>query len=103
MFARIGSLVTRFRWVVLVAWVAAAAIFGFLAPSLSEVGSADESTFLPKEAESVAARAVLARAFPDEAAPGSATVVFAREGGLTDADRAYVEELSAWATTDAPP
>ena len=103
MFVRIGILVTRFRWVVLVVWVATAAAFGVLAPSLAEVGSADEATFLPKEAESVAGRAVLARAFPDEAAPGSDTVVFAREGGLTDADRAYIEALSAWATTDAPP
>lgn len=103
MFVRIGSLVTRFRWVVLVAWVAAAAAFGLLAPSLSEVGSADESTFLPKDAESVTARGVLARAFPDEVAPGAATVVFARDGGLTDADRAYIEALRSWATTEAPP
>ncbi|MEI8332734.1 MAG: MMPL family transporter [Chloroflexota bacterium] len=102
MFARVGSLVTRYRWVVVVAWAIAAIAFAAFAPSLADVGSADETTFLPKEAESVEARAVLARAFPDEAAPGSATVVFSREGGLTDADRAYIDALPTWATTEAP-
>jgi RND superfamily putative drug exporter len=101
-FARVGSLVTRYRWVVVVAWAIVAIAFAAFAPSLSDVGSADETTFLPKEAESVEARAVLARAFPDEAAPGSATVVFSREGGLTDADRAYIDALPTWATTEAP-
>ena len=64
MFARVGSLVTRYRWVVVVAWAIAAIAFAAFAPSLADVGSADETTFLPKEAESVEARAVLARAFP---------------------------------------
>lgn len=102
MFARIASGVIRFRWVVVVAWVVAAVLFAAFAPTLKDVGSADETTFLPREAESVEARAVLARAFPDEAAPGSATVVFSRDGGLTDADRAYIEALPGWATTESP-
>ena len=102
MFSRIGAFVIRFRWLVVVAWVAIAVAFGVFAPSLKDVGSADESTFLPSGAESVQARAVLARAFPGESAPGSATVVFARDAGLTDADRAYIEALPAWATTEAP-
>ncbi len=102
MFARVGYFATRFRWVVVVAWAVAAIAFAAFAPSLADVGSADETTFLPKEAESVEARAVLARAFPDEAAPGSATVVFSREGGLTNADRAYIDALPKWVTTEAP-
>jgi RND superfamily putative drug exporter len=101
-FSAIGSFVTRFRWLVVVAWAVTAVAFAALAPSLADVGSADETTFLPKEAESMEARAVLARAFPDEAAPGTATVVFSREGGLTDADRAYIDALPTWATTEAP-
>ena len=102
MFARLASVVIRFRWVVVAAWVIAAVLFAAFAPSLKDVGSADESTFLPKDAESVEARAVLARAFPDEAAAGSATVVFARDGGLTDADRAYIDAFPGWATGESP-
>jgi RND superfamily putative drug exporter len=101
-FARLASGVIRFRWAVVVLWVVAAVLFAAFAPALKDVGSADESTFLPKEAESVEARAVLARAFPDEAAPGSATVVFGRDGGLTDADRAYIDALPGWAKTESP-
>jgi RND superfamily putative drug exporter len=101
-FRRLASVVIRLRWVVVVAWVVAAVLFAAFAPALKDVGSADESTFLPKEAESVEARAVLARAFPDEAAPGAATVVFFRDGGLTDADRAYIDALPPWATTESP-
>ena len=102
MFARLASGVIRFRWAVVAAWVIAAVLFAAFAPALKDVGSADESSFLPREAESMEARAVLARAFPDEAAPGSATVVFSRDGGLTDADRAYIDALPGWAKAESP-
>jgi RND superfamily putative drug exporter len=93
MFDRLGRLVIRLRFVFVVGWVAAAVIMGALAPSLSKAGSADETSFLPRDAESLAARHVIAAAFPADSAPTSALVVFSRAGGLTDADRAAIEGL----------
>ena len=96
MFDRLGWLVLRFRFVLVAGWVVGAVAFGLLGPSLSQVGSADETSFLPKSAESLAARNVVAEAFPNDSAPSTALVVFSRSGGLTDADRAAIEGMRAW-------
>ena len=98
MFDRLGSLVLRLRFVFAVAWLVAAVAFGLLAPSLAKVGSADETSFLPADAESVAARQIDAAAFPSDSAPSQALIVFSRGGGLTDADRAAIDGLRAWLT-----
>jgi RND superfamily putative drug exporter len=76
--------------------VVAAIAFGILGPSLAEVGSADETSFLPRNAESLAARKVIAQAFPSDAAPSVALIVFSRPGSLTDADRAAIEGMRGW-------
>ena len=103
MFERLGSLTFKFRFVILVAWSAAAIAALAFAPSLAKVGSTDQSSFLPPATESVQARVALERAFPREVSAGSATITFSRESGLTDADRAYIAETAAWITgPDAP-
>ena len=66
------------------------------APSLSKAGLADETSFLPRDSESLAARQVIASAFPNDSAPTAALVVFSRPGGLTDADRAAIEGLRSY-------
>ena len=96
MFDRLGRLVLRLRFVFLIAWLVAAALFGVLAPSLSQVGSADETSFLPKDSESLAARQLLAQAFPGDSAQTTALIVFSRPSGLTDADRAAIDGLQSY-------
>lgn len=104
MFERLGRVIVGVPRLVILAWLLLAAGAALLAPPLSKVGSADETTFLPADAESIAARSVLARGFPDQAPPGSATLVISRDGPLTQGDRAYLATVSAWATgPDAPP
>ena len=96
MFDRLGSLVLRLRFVFAVGWLVAAVGLGWLGPSLSQVGSADETSFLPADAESLTARQVGAEAFPADAAPSQALIVFSRDGGLTDADRTAIDGLRVW-------
>ena len=103
MFDRLGWLVLRLRYVLVVGWVLAAVFFGTLAPSLSQAGSADETSFLPRDAESLAARLVVAQAFPNDSAPTSALIVFSRSGGLTDADRLAIEGLRGYFEGKAKP
>ena len=102
MFQRLGHLVFRLRFAIIVAWIAAAAGCAAFAPSLADVGSADQSSFLPPGAESVTASDILDRAFPSEAGAGSATIAFSRPSGLTDADRAAIGSFAGWLTDSAP-
>jgi putative drug exporter of the RND superfamily len=95
-FDRLGWLVLRLRYVFVAGWLIAAVFFGTLAPSLSQAGSADETSFLPRDAESLAARLVVAQAFPNDSAPTSALIVFSRSGGLTDSDRLAIEGLRGY-------
>jgi RND superfamily putative drug exporter len=96
MFDRLGRLILRLRFAFVGAWIVGAIAFGILGPSLSAVGSADETSFLPKNAESLAARNLIKTAFPSDAAPSTALIVFSRSGGLTDADRIAIEGLRGW-------
>jgi putative drug exporter of the RND superfamily len=96
MFDRLGRLVLNLRFLFVIGWAVAALAMGLLGPSLSSVGSADETSFLPANAESLAARKVISQAFPGDAAPSTALLVFEREGGLTDADRAVIEGLRSY-------
>ncbi len=96
MFDRLGRLVLRFRFVFVLGWAIAAILFGALGPSLTKVGSADETSFLPKNAESMAARNLIRSAFPNDSAPAQGLIVFARSGGVTEADRAVIEGLRSW-------
>ena len=96
MFDRLGWLVLRLRFVLVAGWLVAAALFGALAPSLSKAGSADETSFLPRDAESLAARQVVAAAFPSDSAATTALIVFSRPTGLTDADRLAIEGLRGY-------
>ncbi len=103
MFERLGRIVFRLRYAVVVAWAVAAVAAAVLAPSLTDVGSADQASFLPKQAEAMVAQAALDRAFPDEASAGTATLAFSRAGALTDADRAYIAATAAWITGSSAP
>ena len=102
MFVRLGQAVFRFRFLVVAAWIAAAAVAVAFAPDLATVGSADQSSFLSADAESMAAHDALARGFPDEASAGSATIAFSRAGGLTEADHAAIAATASWLTDSAP-
>ncbi len=93
MFDRLGGSIPRLRYVFVAAWLVAAFFFGVFGPSLADVGSSDETSFLPKDAPSLAARKVIAAAFPADSAPSQGLIVFERTGGLTDADRNAIEGL----------
>ena len=93
MFSRFVDAVERHaRWV-LIAWIAAAVVLTLAAPSLNDVGSQDTADFLPSDAPSQQTDRLLAELFPDDPTRDASIIVVARDGGLTDADRAYLGEL----------
>ncbi len=92
-FAAAGRLSVRFRWAIVLAWVAGAAAAMTLLPSLSNVTQSDNTSFLPASAPSEQAAQL---ASPLQGATLTAvTVVAARlDGTLSGADQAFVARLA---------
>ena len=93
-FSTAGRLAVRFRWVIVLAWVAGTVAAMALLPSLSDVTQSDNTSFLPAGAPSEQAAHL---ASPLQGASLTAvTVVAARsDGALTGADQAAIARLSA--------
>jgi putative drug exporter of the RND superfamily len=92
-FTAVGRLSVRFRWAIVLAWVAGAVAAMTLLPSLSSVTQSDNTSFLPGNAPSEQAARL---ASPLQGAALTAvTVVAARpDGTLTGADQAFVARLA---------
>jgi RND superfamily putative drug exporter len=84
----------RARWVVLVAWVAAAAGLGQYQAKLQDATKNDPATFLPASAESTRVLQTLRDRFTNGRTT-PALVVWSRRGALTAADRRAVESVVA--------
>ena len=103
MFESLGKFVVRNRTWVVLGWLVLALFMVLCAPSLSEVGTADETSFLPMGSESIRAREVIAEKFPDEAAVGSSVLVFHSSSGLTDEDLSYAQGVQDWLGSEQAP
>jgi len=97
-FAAAGRLSVRFRWAILVAWVAGAVAAMALLPSLSSVTQSDNTSFLPASALSQQAARL---ASPLQGATLTAVTVVAAQsngtlsdGTLSGADQAFVARLA---------
>ncbi|MGW5575937.1 MMPL family transporter [Micromonospora chokoriensis] len=95
MFERLGRFVVGRAWWVIAGWVVAAAAIILTTPSLSDITSADQESFLPRSYESVQATELGQKAFPQQAT-ATATIVVQRADGqkLTSADEAKVGQLA---------
>jgi len=94
MFGRLGGFVVRRAWWVIVGWLLASVVIIVASPSLSDITSADQGSFLPRSYESVQAIELAERAFPQQTT-ASAIIVVKRTDGqpLTAADEARVGQL----------
>ncbi|MFI1379278.1 MMPL family transporter [Embleya sp. NPDC020886] len=91
----------RSKWAVLAIWVVLTAVGGSLAAKIGSVQDNDPQTWLPANAQSTKAMDVGEKHFADKNV-STAVVVYARAGGLTDADLAKVEgDRTTLTTKDA--
>jgi putative drug exporter of the RND superfamily len=99
-FAAIGRFAVRFRWVVVVAWIAATFLAQHFFPSLASVVKASDTSFLPASSPSLQAARLAA---PFQGVTQTAVpVVVSRDGGaLTGPDFAAVQRLAAHLAADA--
>jgi len=92
MFATIGRLGVRFRWLIIGLWVVAAAGSVLVMPSVSQFSMS--TGFLAHGSESIDARHLMNEAFPDEQGMAStALLVLENPGGLTPADDVYARQV----------
>ncbi len=96
MIRKFGHVVVPLRIPILLFWIALALLLGVTAPSISDVASSDQTSFLPAGANSIAARALEAEKFAAGGSASSGLLVFEREGGLTAADRGFAESVHNW-------
>jgi putative drug exporter of the RND superfamily len=86
----------RSKWVVLALWIVAMAVLGPLAGKIGDVEKNDAASWLPGGAESTQV-VELQKRFQDEET-SLAVIVYARESGITAADRAKAQaDLSGFA------
>jgi uncharacterized membrane protein YdfJ with MMPL/SSD domain len=97
-FEKLAAATNRYAWWVVGAWVAAAVVLSVVAPSLATVGVQDDTDFLPKDAPSQRADALVQRLFPDDPKRDAAIVVVARDGGLRPEDHAWFAKWGAAAS-----
>ncbi len=92
-FAAAGRLSVRFRWAIVLAWVAGATAAMALLPSLSGVTQSDNTSFLPASAPSEQAARL---ASPLQGATLTAVTVVAAQPGrtLSGPDQAFVARLA---------
>jgi putative drug exporter of the RND superfamily len=93
-FAAAGRFAVRFRWIVVVAWVAATVLAHHFFPSLTSVAQASNTSFLPASSPSLQA-ARLGAAFQGVDQTPVPVVIARTNGTLTAADTAAVHRLAA--------
>jgi uncharacterized membrane protein YdfJ with MMPL/SSD domain len=106
MFAFLAGFSNRFKWWIVLSWVALAVIFYLIAPKISEVGVTDQSQFLPQDTESAMASTILEEKFAASsptAAPSSGLIVIYNENGLDDGDMQRAQQLHDWLISDSAP
>ena len=99
----VARIVARAPWLVILAWLAAAAVLALTAPRLREVAVQDNSAFLSEREPSVLGAIELARIWPEDDIGNTGALVFRREAGLTRADAEVIREIEAWLRSDAAP
>lgn len=98
MFATLARFANRYKYVILIGWIAVTAIFFLTSPSLSKVGVTDQSQFLPEKTESSRAREIIKTKFAGtiETSASSALIVVYNENGLTPQNMADAKALQTW-------
>ena len=106
MFAAIARFASKFKYPILIVWVALTIIFFLTSPPLSKVGITDQTQFLPKGTESSQVRDLLHTKFPGYAdqTGSSALIVVYNENDLTQQNLDDAKALRTWMlSANGPP
>ena len=93
-FRAIGKFAVKFRWVVLIVWIAAAAVIPKALPSLASVTQGNNSAFLPASAPSEHATNLAAPLGISPSITPVPVVAAVSTGSFTAADQAWLGTLA---------
>ena len=101
MFAAIARFASKYKYAILIGWIALTAIFFLTAPSLSKVGVTDQSQFLPGDTQSSHVRELLREKFANYQGEtgSSALIVVYNEKGLTPENLNDAKSIRSWMLT----
>ena len=105
MFTKLSEFTRKYRIIITVIWLAAAAGLFLFAPKLSKVGVTDESQFLPQDTESSKAANLLSEKFvtTTTTSASNAIIIIYDEKGLSGADMQQAQAIHDWLVSDAAP
>ncbi|UKS26724.1 MMPL family transporter [Paenibacillus sp. HWE-109] len=84
-------LLAKTKWLVLLVWLAVTVSSVFILPDLGQIVRQTESKFLPTDAQSAQAQAILEQMDPNRKSKSNAIVVVQRESGLTEQDQTWIK------------
>jgi RND superfamily putative drug exporter len=94
-FRGIGAFAVKFRWVILIVWIAAAAVIPKALPSLSSVTQGNNSAFLPASAPSETATELAAPLGISLSVTPVPVIAAVSTGSFTAADQSWLTSLQA--------
>lgn len=95
MFGKIARFSVKFRWIIIIAWIASVPLLTANLPSITDVSKNDNSDFLPKNSPSMEA-IDLESNFQSKDTASTATIVAVRDDApLSDSDNAAIDAVSA--------
>jgi RND superfamily putative drug exporter len=94
-FSAIGRFSVRFRWFILVFWIALVPIVTANFPSINDVAKNNNSDFLPKNTASREAQDLETKFQSKDTASNAIIIVSRSNGALTDADNAALKKVEA--------
>jgi len=92
-FRAIGKFAVKFRWVILILWIAAAAVIPKALPSLASVTQGNNSAFLPASAPSERATELAAPLGVSLSVTPVPVIAAVSSGSLTPADQAWITSV----------
>ncbi|MCV7248902.1 RND family transporter [Mycobacterium koreense] len=92
-FTRLGTLVTRWPWLVIAGWIVLAAALPAAFPSLSELARKDPAALLPADAPSSVSADQMNDAFDESATGNTLVLVLTNRDGLTADDEQVYHRL----------
>jgi putative drug exporter of the RND superfamily len=92
-YSALGRFAVRFRWFILVFWIATTVLTGVFFPSLASVTKANNTSFLPANSPSNVANRLASPLQNSELTP--VPVVVGHQSGLTASDQRYIQQVIA--------
>jgi RND superfamily putative drug exporter len=94
-FSAVGRFSVKFRWFIIIFWIAAIPVVTASFPSINSVSKNNNSDFFPKNSPSVVSQELESK-FQSKDTAANAIIIASRESGkLTDADNATIKKVEA--------